>query len=336
MNPEQLKRELGRRAGQIDEIMRQDLAGITEPRLAAVLEHALFAGGKRVRPLLTLLAAEMTHPPSEGGAAAAGGTETTAGLAISFEYLHAASLLHDDVIDHAKLRRGRETVNSRWDNGTAILAGDFLHARAMLLAGTNGGGECLELIGEATQAMVASEFIQLDAAARREWNDETYFAVLRGKTAALIAAACAAGATRAGGGPQQILALRSYGGKLGIAFQIIDDLLDYLGESNETGKAVGNDLQEGKMTLPLLIAHQRAAPGQKKELEGVVAAEPAHRGAAFERVRAIMEEANAFNACRRRAEELIAEGTAALDIFPDSPSRRVLTALGRYVLTRNK
>ncbi|ADH86904.1 polyprenyl synthetase family protein [Desulfurivibrio alkaliphilus] len=336
MTPEVLKQQLAAAAEQINQVIKDDLAAVTNPRLAAILEHALLAGGKRIRPLLTLLAAQLVqgHKGTENPQA---GTATPwQQLAISFEYLHTASLLHDDVIDHAALRRGRETVNTRWDNGSAILAGDFLHARALLLAGRAGGVPCLELIGTATQAMVDSEFIQQEAAASRDWREETYFAVLDGKTAALIAAACEAGGVAAGGNPAQRRALHTYGGNLGRAFQIIDDLLDYLGEPGATGKAVGNDLQEGKMTLPLLIARQRASAEQQAELEAIITAPAQRRREQFTRVRTLLEQTGALAACRQRAEELIAAGDQALAVFAATPQRDLLHALGQYVLQRDR
>lgn len=336
MTPEQLKNQLALEAERLNRVMAEDLAAAVgdRSRLAAVLEHALLAGGKRIRPLLTLLAARLTAEGKKG--------ETLDRLAISFEYLHAASLLHDDVIDHAALRRGRESVNARWDNGHAILAGDFLHARAMLLAGTAGGTEALRLIGSATQAMVESEFIQLAAAATADQREETYFKVLAGKTAALIAAACECGVLAGGGSPEQRRALHTYGANLGLAFQIIDDLLDYQGDPAVTGKAVGNDLREGKMTLPIIIALQTAAPEGREWLARLLAAGPEERTAQLPAVIALLEESGAFAAARQRAEELIAKGCAGLNpdsVPPGGPGAEataLLQALGHYVLNRKK
>ena len=337
MTPEQLKKQLSVEAERLNRVMAADLASAVggRSRLAAVLEHALLAGGKRIRPLLTLLAARLT---------AVGEPDPTLldRLAISFEYLHAASLLHDDVIDHAVLRRGRESVNTRWDNGHAILAGDFLHARAMLLAGTAGGTESLRLIATATQAMVESEFIQMEAAATADQREETYFKVLAGKTAALIAAACECGVVVGGGSPEQRRALHTYGANLGLAFQIIDDLLDYQGDPAATGKAVGNDLQEGKMTLPIIIALQKGAPEGREGLARLLAAKPEERTAQLPAVTALLEESGAFATARQRAEELIAEGCAGLnpDLLPPggqgAEAAALLQALGHYVLNRKK
>lgn len=327
MTPEELKEIMGREAAGVDRVMAADLAGVGNPLLAEVLRHALLAGGKRVRPLLVLAAARLP-----GGSVPAGLER----LAIAFEYLHAASLVHDDVIDHAVLRRGRETVNQRWGLTTAILAGDFLHARALQLAGTSGGVAALVLISQAIEAMIQSEFLQMAAAEGGDRAEATYFAVLDGKTAALIAAACEAGVLAGGGSPEQGRAARTYGANLGLAFQIVDDLLDYLGDPARTGKSVGNDLQEGKMTLPLIYALARNEGEAQAELAALAGLEPAARAARFERVRTIMEQCGAFAACRARAEALIQEGLAALAIFPAGEAVELLTALAAYVLKREK
>ncbi|MFH7320050.1 polyprenyl synthetase family protein [Desulfurivibrio sp. D14AmB] len=343
MKPAELKKRLAAEATRLDRVMRDDLTTAikADSTLAAVLDHALFAGGKRIRPLLTILAAQLTGSADNPEALPPAQLDR---LAIAFEYLHAASLLHDDVIDHARLRRGRETVNTRWANEHAILAGDFLHARAMLLAGTAGGIHSLELIGIATQAMVESEFIQMEAAARADDQEETYFKVLAGKTAALIAAACECGVVAAGGTPAQRQALHTYGANLGLAFQIIDDLLDYQGEPTATGKAVGNDLQEGKMSLPMIYALERAAPAQRDWLREILTISPAERLGHLAAVTLKMAESGVFTACRNRAEELIKTGFAGLTgcLPPAAPAQKaaealaLLGALGRYVLTRKR
>ncbi|HET97217.1 MAG TPA: polyprenyl synthetase family protein [Desulfurivibrio alkaliphilus] len=343
MKPAELKKRLAGEATRLDRVMRDDLGTAikTGSTLAAVLDHALFAGGKRIRPLLTILAAQLTGGVDNPGSLPQAELDR---LAIAFEYLHAASLLHDDVIDHARLRRGRETVNTRWANEHAILAGDFLHARAMLLAGTIGGVHCLELIGAATQAMVESEFIQMEAAASADDREETYFKVLAGKTAALIAAACECGVVAAGGTAAQRQALRTYGANLGLAFQIIDDLLDYQGEPAATGKAVGNDLQEGKMTLPLIYALERAAPAQRDWLREILTIDPDERLSHFASVSLKLAESGAFAACLDRAADLIKSGFDGLAgcLAPTVPAQKaeealaLLGALGRYVLTRKR
>ncbi|VAW42064.1 Octaprenyl-diphosphate synthase / Dimethylallyltransferase / Geranyltranstransferase (farnesyldiphosphate synthase) / Geranylgeranyl pyrophosphate synthetase [hydrothermal vent metagenome] len=310
----------------IDLIMGQDLsAAIDNPLLSEVIKYAVFNGGKRIRPLLTILSAGLEGCNSPD----------LYRLALTFEYLHAASLLHDDVIDHADERRGRKAANKVWSNTHVILAGDFLHSHAMRLAGTVGGISCLKVICRATAAMVESEFLQLQNAEKRETAESYYFAVLRGKTAALIAAACETGAIFADSTRDKKQALALFGTNLGLAFQIIDDLLDYLGDEAKTGKAVGNDFQEGKMTLPLLYA-LRGDSNDSRELKELLANTAADRNSYFTRARDIISITGGFTAARQRAVSLIDEALAALNIFPDSSAKDTLHALAHYVLERDK
>lgn len=333
MNTNELISLLKPETATIDQVMRQDLADVGNPLLAEVLEYAIFNGGKRVRPLLTVLAARLCWQ-RQGLTPSALERNNLYRLALSFEYLHAASLLHDDVIDRADRRRGRTTANRVWDNTHVILAGDFLHTRAMHLAGAIGGVECLTTICQATQAMVASEFLQLQNAGSKERSQERYFEVLNGKTAALIAAAttCGAIATRAGRAEQE--ALHTFGYNLGLTFQIVDDLLDYDGDREKTGKAVGNDFQEGKMTLPLILALERAAPPDRDTLLGLLHASAEQRNDSFAQARAILHSSGGMQAARDQAQGLVNEATAALAIFSKSPEQEILSALARYVLNR--
>jgi octaprenyl-diphosphate synthase len=321
-----LRNILKAEAATIDAAMEADLVAVQSPLLHEVLRHALFQGGKRIRPLLVRYSASLIgEPPAHVNT-----------LASVFEYLHAASLLHDDVIDHADLRRGKETANRLWGNEAVILAGDYLLARAMELVAAFGGAECQRLVSEAIRRMVEGEFLQMRVAETRNASEASYFAILQGKTAALIGAACEVGIVFAGGTRQQRRALRTYGTNLGLAFQIIDDLLDYHGDPNETGKAVGNDFQEGKMTLPLLMALANAGGADRARLEALLAATPETRRAAFAEARRLLDASGAFANARAKAETLITEAIASLAIFPDTAARQVLTGLAGYVLTRTK
>jgi len=306
--------------------MRRDLEVIDDPLLAEVISYAIFNGGKRIRPLLTVLAARLC-----GGEA----LDDLYRLALTFEYLHAASLLHDDVIDHAEQRRGRRAANKVWTNTHVILAGDFLHSRAMWLAGTLGGERCLDKVCQAASAMVEAEFLQLRNVQNMEISEEHYFQVLKGKTAALIAAACETGAILAGSTPKMQDALALFGANLGLSFQIIDDLLDYHGDPARTGKAVGNDFQEGKMTLPLIYA-MRQSSGTRQALSVFLQDEPAGRRGSFAKARDLIEAAGGFSYARQRAAGLIDEAMHGLNIFPAGPGRDLLGALAGYVLERDK
>jgi len=318
----------------IDQTMREDLQdldrrALINPNLHKVLEHALFTGGKRIRPLLCVLTAGLCGNKSK----------TIYSLALAFEYLHVATLLHDDVIDHADTRRGRPVASTIFGLTPAILAGDFLHARSMFLVGTLGGKRCLELICSATEAMVAGEFLQLANAVNFNQSEKDYFAVINGKTALFIGAVCETGGIFAGAAEKEIAALKTYGANLGLAFQIQDDLLDYLGDSAKTGKSVGNDFCEGKMTLPLIHALNKAAKAESRFLLDLLKGESSTRRANLEAAQDIIGKSGGFAHARRLAAKLIETGIEALDIFAagnNSQFTEALMGLAHYVIHREK
>ncbi|MDO9043106.1 MAG: polyprenyl synthetase family protein [Desulfocapsaceae bacterium] len=319
----------------IEQAMQADLAAITcdmAPFLGEVLRYGLFKGGKRIRPLLTVLCYRLC-----GGGEGKSKVDIYR-LAMAFEYLHCATLFHDDVIDQALTRRGRPAVNVAYGETAAILAGDFLHARSMLLVGQGGGVKALEVFCEATTAMVDGEFLQLHNATNYNLAEADYFAVIMGKTARLIGATCEIGALVAGADVQARLALRNYGIHLGCAFQIIDDLLDYLGDEAKTGKSVGNDFQEGKMTLPLIIAIDRAEEKDRKRLLVMLASMEERKGG-FAEASSLIARYDGFFLARTKAEAMIATALAQLRIFDQAAVQQemaVLAALADYVLSRNK
>jgi octaprenyl-diphosphate synthase len=318
----------------VEKAMRDDLKNLAGKKsganqLAEVLEHALFNGGKRIRPLLCILAARICGNSNA----------SVYGLAIAFEYLHVATLLHDDIIDRAVTRRGLPTVNKAWGLTQAILAGDFLHARSMYLIGKIGGERSLSLINRATEAMVEGEFLQLFNAQNYTQAENDYFSVINGKTALFIGAVCEAGGVFAGGSDEELQALNTYGANLGKAFQIKDDLLDYLGDTAITGKMVGNDFCEGKMTLPLIHALQQAGTDEKDFLMDLLQEERKQRQANLDKTRRIIDRNNGFRYAEKLANELISEAIACLDVFTSSknkPFQETLTGLAHYVLTREK
>lgn len=326
MDTETLLITLKKEAARIDRAMHADLAEIESPLLSKVVRHAVFQGGKRVRPLLTVLSARLIGTPPD----------TISQLAVLFEYLHAASLLHDDVIDHSAMRRGKKTAHTIWGDTPVILAGDYLHARAMFLAGACGGPQCLVVVSRAISAMIEAEFLQMQTVQEKNTSETNYFRILQGKTAALIAAACETGMLHAGGSPAQCEAVRAYGTNLGLAFQIVDDLLDYQGDPGQTGKTVGNDFQEGKITLPLLHTLQRTGRDKRAFLEELLRKSPEKRRQALPRVQPLIAAAGGFAAARKKAEQLVAAAVQELHAFADSEARTTLQDLSRYVLTREK
>lgn len=322
---------IGPDLARIEQAMRADLATLatdTAALLAEVLHYGLFNGGKRIRPLLALLCCRLC-----------GGRDAdVVPLSIAFEYLHCATLFHDDVIDQALTRRGRPAVNVAFGETAAILAGDFLHARSMLLVGRGGGIRALEIFCGATTAMVDGEFLQLHNASNYNLAEGDYFAVIMGKTARLIGATCEIGALVGGADAQAQQALRNYGLHLGCAFQIVDDLLDYLGDETSTGKSVGNDFREGKMTLPLIIATARAEEKDRKRLLAMLAS-GRERKSGFAEACTLIGRYDGFVLARHKAEEVIGEALAQLRIFDQEEvqeERAVLQALASYVLNRNK
>ncbi|HKJ63966.1 MAG TPA: polyprenyl synthetase family protein [Desulfopila sp.] len=314
----------------IDEIMRADLdrlAANMDQHLLDVLHYGLFGGGKRFRPLLAVISGRLCGSLDENAYR----------LAVAFEYLHMATLLHDDVIDQAAIRRGRPSVVSAYGITAAILGGDFLHALSMELIGRYGGTAALCIFCEATRAMVDGEFIQLRNSNRYNQSEDDYFKAIEGKTAVLISAATEIGALCGGGDPRQQLALKEYGRNLGFGFQIIDDLLDYQGDAEFTGKAVGNDLAEGKMTLPLILAMEQADDRQRQHIHALLA-DTDRRRSSFKTVYSFIEENEGFVRAHRRASQRILRAQEHLTLFSAGEEKdvEILTGLAEYALYRNK
>jgi octaprenyl-diphosphate synthase len=220
------------------------------PQLAG---HLIAAGGKRLRPTLTLAAARLCGYKGERHVA----------LAACVEFIHTATLLHDDVVDESELRRGLATANNVWGNQASVLVGDFLFARAFQLMVEDGSLEILDILSSASAQIAEGEVAQLTTANNTETSESAYLEVIRGKTATLFAAACRVGAVVAGRPQAQEEALDNYGLNLGIAFQLVDDVLDYSASQAELGKAIGDDFREGKITLPIILAYRRGNDGER-------------------------------------------------------------------------
>ncbi len=318
-------------AGQVEKTIQADLATElqgNDPLLVEVLHYGLLGGGKRVRPMLAILCSRLCGRDDN----------ELYLLAAAFEYLHVATLIHDDVIDHADSRRNRESVVKKFGIAPAILAGDWLHARSMHLVGKLTGQAGLDIFCSATTAMVDGEFLQLRHVADTGINEEQYFAIILRKTARLISSTCEIGAVFAGGQPRQVSALASYGRKIGIGFQIIDDLLDYLGDAQATGKVVGNDFVEGKLTLPLIHALNSANPAATETLLRCIRGDRALPDSC-RAAKQLMNELGSFHYARKRAEQEIVQGLAELDLFAagdDSESLAMLAGLAQYILNRNR
>ena len=303
-------------------LIRERMASEAAPRIPQVTAHLIEAGGKRLRPMLVLAAARMM------------GCEAPfhIHLAVAVEFIHTATLLHDDVVDDSKQRRGRPTANLLWDNMSSVLVGDYLFARAFQLMVEPGNLRVLDILANAAATISEGEVLQLVASRDLATTEEIYLKVIRGKTAALFSAATQAGGVIAGVGPAEEEALREYGDALGIAFQIVDDLLDIEG-TDAIGKNRGDDLREGKLTLPVIRAIAQASEEERAFWTRTVG-----RGQVgpddVEQARAIMERHGALASTRAEAEAWIARAKSALDRLPAHPLREMLADLADYVVAR--
>ncbi len=290
------------------------------PQLAA---HLVAAGGKRLRPLLTLAAARM---------AGYRGTRHVA-LAACVEFIHTATLLHDDVVDESALRRGQASANALFGNKPSVLVGDFLFARAFQLMVQDGSLEVLRILSEASATIAEGEVLQLVTQNDTATTEAQYLAVIEGKTAALFAAATEVGAVVANRPVAEQAALRAYGHNLGVAFQLVDDALDYSAEQERLGKTVGDDFREGKITLPVLLAFARADEAERgfwrRTLE-----DREQSPEDLTRAIALMQRHRAFADTVTRARDYGAAALRALEPFADSPERRSLADIVEFCISR--
>jgi octaprenyl-diphosphate synthase len=293
------------------------------PLIALVTRYIMRSGGKRLRPLLTVLAARLLSYQGNDHY----------GLSIVFEYLHAATLLHDDVVDNAELRRGRPSANTLWGNAAVVLVGDFLLATSFFLSVMSGNLNILRILSETTTSMAEGEVLQLINSDNLEISEEEYIEVIKRKTAILISAACQIGAILGRANGEQEEAMRLFGLNLGIAFQLRDDFLDYAGSEEEFGKPVGKDLQEGKITLPLIHALQSSNDGDRQRLVELITSDRDYEQI-FGKVKKAIRNYQGLDYTDKLANHHITEAKSALSIFPESPTRQSLIEIAEYVVTR--
>jgi octaprenyl-diphosphate synthase len=292
------------------------------PRLAA---HIVAAGGKRLRPLLTLASARMCGAP-------AGGARHVR-LAACVEFIHTATLLHDDVVDESQLRRGLASANAVFGNKASVLVGDFLFARAFQLMVEDGSLSVLAILSRAAATIAEGEVLQLVTQNDLGTTEDRYLDVIRGKTAALFSAACQVGAVVTGRAEADEQALARYGLDLGIAFQLVDDALDYAADQAQLGKTVGDDFREGKITLPVLTAYTAGDAEERAFWERTIQ-DSEQRDGDLEDALRIMGQRGAIRTTLDRARGFAAHAKAALDGFPDTPFRRALLDVADYTVSR--
>jgi octaprenyl-diphosphate synthase len=288
-----------------------------------VAGHILFSGGKRLRPLLLVLAARMCDYR--------GNYDKT--FSISLEYLHAATLLHDDLIDEAELRRGQPVAHSIWGNATTILVGDFLLARALTIAAGTGNIEIIKVVAGITENMSQGEIHQLSRKGDIGLSETEYRDVIWRKTAVLFEGACRSAALLAGASPDRIEALSTYGANLGLAFQMADDLIDYTSDTQALGKKAGADLREGKLTLPVIAALQ-AADQRDRERMATIIGNPLFTIDDFEELKRLLEQYGGLAYTRDKAREHVLLAKDALSGFQPSETTSILHDLADFTLQR--
>lgn len=307
---------------EVSTMIRSRMASDAAPRIPEVTAHLIEAGGKRLRPMLTLAAAKLcgyTGPHHIH-------------LATAVEFIHTATLLHDDVVDDSDQRRGRPTANLLWDNTSSVLVGDYLFARSFQLMVETGSVRVLDILANASATISEGEVLQLTAARNLATTEATYLKVIRGKTAALFSAATQVGGIIANAPTDQTDALYAYGDALGIAFQMVDDLLDYAG-TEATGKALGDDFREGKMSLPVIHAIAKADDTERAFWRRTLAKGDVQDGDLDEALR-LLHHHGALDSTKAEAENWIARAKDALTPLPEHDVKTLLSDLADYVGAR--
>ena len=298
-------------------------AGSDVDLIPELAKHLIDSGGKRLRPMLTIAAAEMCGYPGEGHVK----------LAASVEFMHTATLLHDDVVDESDLRRGKPSARMVWGNQASVLVGDFLLGQAFQMMVEVGSLDALGVLSQAASIIAEGEVMQLTTAQNLATTEDEYLAVIRAKTAALFSAASEVGPIVAGKGAEERAAMRSFGTNLGLAFQLIDDALDYSGKQKQLGKRVGDDLREGKVTMPVLLAYRRGNQDERafwkrtlverdvtdEDLDGAIS---------------ILRRHKAIDDTVERARHYGAIAADALAIFPEGPHRAALLDAVAFCVSR--
>lgn len=294
------------------------------PLVENIGHYIVDAGGKRLRPLLVLLAAKTCKIDNQQHVA----------LASVIEFIHTATLLHDDVVDMSSLRRGRPTVNEQWNNPSSVLVGDFIYSRAFQILVTLGNMKIMKIIADTTNRIAEGEVLQLISKNNPNPTEQNYMQVIQNKTAILFQAAGQCGAILSNASDEEELALTRFGMHMGTAFQLIDDVLDYAGDSESLGKNIGDDLAEGKPTLPLIYALEHGSAEQAELIRQALADEQL-QDEKLNKVIKIVQECGALDYARKIAKSESDQALACLDVLPPSEYRDALTAMVNFSNTRS-
>jgi len=306
----------------VDRLIHERL-GSAVPLIPDLARHLVDSGGKRLRPLLTVAAARLD------GYRGADHIK----LAAAVEFIHTATLLHDDVVDVSALRRGKIAANVVWGNKSSVLVGDYLFSRAFQLMVEARDTNVLNVLASASAVIAEGEVLQLRSANNLATTEEDYLRVITAKTAALFAAAAEAGAMIAGGSPEYVRAMRTYGRDLGIAFQLIDDALDYSGRQAQMGKSVGDDFREAKVTLPVILAYSRADAAAKQFWRRAIEDGAQHEGD-LKRAVAYVDETGAIEETQKMAGRYADQAARALAAVPPLEIRDALAAVAEFCVAR--
>ncbi|GHE96603.1 farnesyltranstransferase [Aliiroseovarius zhejiangensis] len=306
----------------VNALIAERMASKNAPRIPEVTAHLVEAGGKRLRPMLTLAAARLCGYSGP----------YHIHLAATVEFIHTATLLHDDVVDESGQRRGRPTANLLWDNKSSVLVGDYLFSRSFQLMVETGNLRVLDILANASATIAEGEVLQLTAAQDLATDEAVYLQVVRGKTAALFSAATEVGGVIAGASEAQVKALFDYGDALGVSFQIVDDLLDFTG-GDAIGKNIGDDFRERKLTLPLIKAVAKADAEERAFWTRTIEKGRQQDGD-LDHALALMHRHGALEDTRADAMVWAGKAKAALAVLPDDPIRDMLHDIADYVVAR--
>ncbi len=312
-------------ANDLDKVDRNiiDLVGGYADLIPQISLHTILSGGKRIRPILTLASSKLCG--YEGNA--------HVDLATAIEFIHTATLLHDDVVDTSLMRRGKKTANEIWGNKESILVGDFLLGRAFYLMGKADSLEIYKILSRSSMIISEGEVMQLAIEANIAAGYENYLTVINAKTGELFAAACEVAAVISNKDKKTQEALRNYGMNLGIAFQIVDDVLDYWSGEEVLGKDIGNDFKESKITLPLLMLYNSVGDQEKEYIENILSLE-VKTSDELKRIIDLLNHHNIFNISIEYAKNFITKAEKSLEIFANCEMKMALINLLNYVVKR--
>ena len=303
----------------------RELRSSAIPLVREVAEHVAFAGGKRLRPILVLLGAALGTDPGHRAVR----------LGCVVELLHTATLIHDDVVDQAPLRRGRPSAPARWGVDASVLVGDHLYSRCMALLVRDGDLEVMDALAAAMVSMTEAEVFQLERKRAGELSEADYLRIIRQKTATFMSACCRIGGLAGGLASEAVEALATYGERIGIAFQIIDDSLDFAADPARLGKAIGHDLVEGKRTLPLIVTLDRATAEERARILEALG-RPGLQEMDVAEVHRLVKVYDGVGHAVRRASAFAESGVADLARLPAGEARELLALLAEYVIHRDR